>query len=342
MQLSIVIVNYNNDRVLRGCLRSLPPALEDLGAEVIISDNGSTDGSLRWTRENFPDMQIIENGSNLGFAEANNRAFPSARGAFILLLNPDTIVHGKPFQPMIELLETRPRAAAVGCKLLNPDGTRQTSTRSFPSLSTYAYRFLGLAYRYPASRRFGRYDMSYWKGDDARQVDWVSGAALMIRHEVLETVGGIDPYFFLTYDEADWCRRMKDAGYEVWYTPAGQITHLDRQSEPQSNPRPESRIKYLTVERNSRVRYFVKHHGVLYASLVEAMHILGSAALWLKACVVGTSVSPVARMERRLLLKLYWRTALRIPKSGYYAILRMLGGEREYRVFANPYLDGDG
>ncbi len=342
MQLSIVIVNYNNDRVLRGCLQSLPPALEGLDSEVILSDNGSVDGSLQWVRENFPDIKILENGSNLGFAEANNRAFPSARGEFILLLNPDTIVQEKPFQSMIELLETRPRAGVVGCKLLNVDGTRQVCARSFPTLSTYVYHFLGLDHRYPESRRFGRFNMSYWQGDDTRQVDWVSGAALMVRRDVLETVGGIDPYFFLTYDEPEWCHRIKDAGYEVWHTPDGQITHLDRQSEPQSNPRPESRIKYLTVERNSRVRYFVKHHGVVYASLVEAVHILMSSVLWLKACVVGTKQSPVATMEKRLLLKLYWQTAMRLPKAGFYATLRLFGGQKEHRVFTNPYLEPEG
>ena len=103
MQLSIVIVNYNNDRVLRGCLQSLPSAREGLDSEVILSDNGSTDGSLEWVRENFPDIRILQNGMNLGFAEANDRAFPMARGQYILLLNPDTISHGDSFRPMIEL-----------------------------------------------------------------------------------------------------------------------------------------------------------------------------------------------------------------------------------------------
>ncbi len=337
MKLSVVIVNYNNDRVLRGCLESLPPALEGLDAEVILSDNGSSDGSLDWVRRNFPQIRILENGANLGFAEANNRAFPLARGEVILLLNPDTIVQGDAFRPMIELLANRPQAGAVGCKLLNADGSRQISTRSFPSLSTYCYDYLGLSSRYPRSRRFGRFSMTYWDGDDTREVDWASGAALMIRREVLDATGGIDSYFFLTYDEVDWCHRIRDAGYEVWYTPDGQVVHLDRQSEPQSNPRPEARIKYMTVERNSRVRYFVKHHGVLYASLVEAEHILVNATLWLKARTLGTNRTPSSTMEQRLLLALYWRTAKRIPKACYYALLRRFGGSTRYPLFVNPY-----
>ena len=161
----------------------------------------------------------------------------------------------------------------------------------------------------------------------------------MVRREALEATGGIDAYFFLTYDEVDWCHRIRDAGYEVWYTPEGQIVHLDRQSEPQSNPKPEGRIKYLTVERNSRVRYFVKHRGVFYAARVEALHIVLNGALWLKARTVGTRQSATATMEQGLLLALYWRTATRIPKACYYGLLRRFGSARRYPVFVNPYLE---
>lgn len=342
MKLSIVIVNYNNDRVLRPCLESLPDALDGLDAEVILSDNGSSDGSLAWVRQNFPDIRILENGANLGFAEANNRAFPLASGDYILLLNPDTIVRGDAFWSMLALHADHPNAGAVGCKLLNADGSRQISTRTFPTASIYCFKFLGLAHRFPESRRFGRYSMTYWQGGDTRQVDWISGAALMIRREVLDKVGGIDPYFFLTYDEVDWCHRIRDAGYEIWYTPEAQITHLDRQSEPQSNPSEEGRIKYLTVERNSRVRYFVKHHGVLYASLVEAVHLVLCAGLLLKARLIGTNQPPIATMEKRLLLKLYGRTALRLPRACYRALLNRLGLGSPYPLFVNPYLEEDG
>lgn len=340
MELSLIIVNYNNDRVLRGCLESLPAALEGIDAEIILSDNGSVDGSVEWVRHHFPQVRIIENGANLGFAEANNRAFPMTKGDYILLLNPDTIVQNDAFRPMMEVLKNRPLAGAVGCKLLNADGSRQISTRSFPTLSTYCFHFLGLDYRFPESHLFGRSSMTYWNGDDSREVDWASGAALMIRREVLEATGGIDSYFFLTYDEVDWCHRIRKAGYGVWYTPDGVIVHLDRQSEPQSNPRPEARLKYMTVERNSRVRYFVKHHGVFYAFLVEAEHVLLNGALWLKALTFGTNRPPIETMENRLMLALYWRTALRAPKACYYALLRgFFGGHTRYPLFVNPYTE---
>jgi GT2 family glycosyltransferase len=342
VKLSVVIVNFNNDRVLRGCLDALPLALEGLDAEVILSDNGSTDGSLEWVRDEHPEIRILENGDNLGFAEANNRAFPITRGDYVLLLNPDTVVQNDAFCPMIDLLDSKPEAGAVGCRLLNLDGSRQISTRTFPTLSTYLYDFLGLSDRYPESKRFGGHSMTWWHGDDTREVDWASGAALMVRRSALEATGGIDSYFFLTYDEVDWCHRIRKAGYQIWYTHEGVIMHLDRQSEPQSNPKPEGRIKYMTVERNSRVRYFVKHHGALYATLVEAEHLLLNAALWLKARTLGTNQPPIATMEQGLMVTLYWRTALRVPKACYYGMLRAFGGDTRYPLFVNPYREGHG
>ncbi|MCP4005277.1 MAG: glycosyltransferase family 2 protein [bacterium] len=340
MQLSVIIVNFNNDRVLRGCLQSLPPALEGLDVEVILSDNGSSDGSLQWTREKFPEIQILENGDNIGFAEANNRALAIAHGRYILLLNPDTIVRPESFRTMIELLDRETSAGAVGCKLVETNGDRQISARSYPTLTTYLYHFLGLEDRFPRSPRFGRFHMSYWEGDDARPVDWVCGASLMIRRELLDSVGGIDPYFFLTYDEVDWCHRIQDAGHEIWYTPDTEITHLVGQSDPQSNPNPDSKIKYMTVERNSRVHYFIRHHGRFYATLVEALHIASNAALLLKARVFGTNQSTETMLERRLFLKLYWRTAMRIPRAGLSALLRRFGRDANYAILSNPYLEG--
>lgn len=340
MDLSIVIVNYNNLRVLKGCLPSLMPALEGINAEVILSDNGSSDGSLDWVRQNMPLVRILENGANLGFAEANNRAFSVACGRFILLLNPDTVVNNGALRPMFNFLETNPPVGAVACKLLNPDGSRGISARTFPTLTTYWMQLSGLAYRYPRSQLCGRFNMTYWDGDSARAVDWLCGAVLMFRREIMNHVGGLDPYFFLTYDEVDFCHRIKDAGYQVWYIPEGEIVHLEGQSEPQSNPKPEARIKYLTVERNSRVRYFVKHHGVVYAVLVEALHLLMAVALLAKAKVLGTNVSHISTMEKGLLLRLYWRTALRVPRACWAALVHR-GLAREdptrFTLFVNPY-----
>lgn len=340
LRLSIVIVNFNNQRVLEGCLPAVRRAVASLDAEVILSDNGSRDGSLDWVRANFPEVRILENRANLGFAEGNNRAFPLCTGRYILLLNPDTVIQDDAPGAMVRFLDEHPRAGVVGCKLLNADGTRQISARAFPRLSTYLFSFSGLGWRYPRSGFFNRFEYGGWDGESPRPVDWVSGAALMIRREVLDRVGPIDPYFFLTYDEVDWCHRIKKAGWEVWYTPQGVITHLDRQSEPQANPSPEGRLKYMTVERNSRVRYFVKHRGVLYAVLVEWLHVAACAALWLKMKLLGTRQPPVVVMEKRLMLVLYWRTLRRVPRALWCRIQRGLLGARDaaYPVFVNPYL----
>jgi len=344
VDLSVIVVNYNNFRVLRDCLPALAGATGGASAEVIISDNGSTDGSTAWIREEFPQFLVLENGANLGFAEANNRAFEIAQGRFLLLLNPDTIVRGDAIGAVMRFLEQRPRVGAAGCKLLNGDGSRQISARSFPTLTIFALGLTGLAWRRPHSRHCGRFELSYWDGETERSVDWVSGAALMFRREILNGVGGLDPAFFLTYDEIDFCRRIRDAGYEVWYTPEGQIIHLDRQSEPQANPRPEARIKYLTVERNSRVRYFVKHHGRVYALCVELLYVVFAAAFLLKVIVVGTKQPPVAVMEKRLLLRLNWKTLCRLPRVCWDRLRRSVfkdTADQPMRLFVNPYLAND-
>lgn len=339
--LSVIIVNYNNLRVLENCLPALRRDLVDLDVEILLSDNGSTDGSLDWVRTNFPEIRILENGANLGFAEGNNRAFARAGGRYLLLLNPDTVVRAGAIPAMVRFLNAHPEVGALGCKLFNPDGSRQISARGFPTLLTYALQLSGLAWRYPRSRFFARFNMTHWDGESERRVDWVSGAVILIRRDVLERVGGLDPYFFLTYDEVDWCRRIRDAGYEVWYTPSAEIVHLDRQSEPQSSPNPESRIKYLTVERNSRVRYFVKHHGRLYALMVECLHVLFCAGFCTKAGILGTSQPPMTVMEKRLLLVMYARTARRLPRVCWSAIKRLFVRRDPgppFRLFANPYL----
>lgn len=345
LDLSVIVVNYNNLRVLRDCLPSLIPTLRGIQAEILLSDNGSSDDSLAWLRESFPQIKILENGANLGFAEANNRAFAHARGRHVLLLNPDTVLKGDALGPMLSFLDNNDQVGAVGCMLLNPDGSRAISARTFPSLLSYWLQFSGLAWRYPRSRFCGRFQMTYWDGGSARKVDWVCGAALMIKRELLNRLGGLDPLFFLTYDEIDFCHRIKDAGYEVWYTPQSAIVHLDRQSEPQSNPRPEARIKYLTVERNSRVRYFVKHHGMAYAVLVEALHIVANAMLWMKARLVGTNVSDISTMEKGLLLRLYWRTALRLPRFLSNVVLHRCAPDQSatsFKLFVNPYVSDAG
>lgn len=344
IDLSVIVVNYNNDRVLRDCLPALQEGLEELRAEVIISDNGSTDGSVQWIRSTFPQFRILENGRNLGFAEANNRAFEVSRAKYIFLLNPDTVVLDDAIPTMVSFLDDNTRAGAVGCKLLNADRSRQISARSFPTLLTYCLLETGLAERYPQNRFCGRLSLTFWEGNSSRAVDWVSGAALMLRREILESIGGLDPYFFLTYDEVDFCHRIWDSGHEVWYIPDGQIVHLDRQSEPQSNPRPEARIKYLTVERNSRVHYFVKHHGFFYAGLVELLHLVLGAALLLKVRLFGTRRSRISIMEQRLLFRLYWQTLRRVPRACWESVVRRSpgrAGQPRTPLFVNPYIVDD-
>lgn len=340
VELSVVIVNYNNLDVLKQCVPTLTRELEGISADMILSDNGSTDGSLSWIRQNFPQIRVLENRENLGFAEGNNRALRLVRGSHVLLLNPDTIVMSNAIGPMIAHLGSYPRAGAVGCMLLAPNGSRQISARTFPTLLTYWLHFLGLDHRYPRSRFCGQHHMGHWDGRDPRAVDWVCGAALMVRRNVLNRVGGLDPGFFLTYDEVDWCRRIRDAGFEVWYVPQSHIIHLEGQSEPQSDYTPAGRTKYVAVERNSRVRYFVKHHGTLYACAVEVLHLVMCAAIVAKARFWGTRQTAADVMDKGLLLRVYWCAARRFPEVCWARLASLVGlsnGRDPCQLFPNPY-----
>lgn len=339
IDLSVVIVNYNNLRVLRDCLPSLPAALEGLDAEVVISDNGSSDGSLDWIRKDYPSFRIIENRANLGFAEGNNRAFPHVRGRYVLLLNPDTVVEPDAFRRMVAFMEAHPRAGGLGCQLLGADSSRQYSARRFPTLTTYFLQSTGLAWRYQRNRFFGQFELTYWDGQSERQVDWVCGAVLMMRREVVNRIGGFDPYFFLTYDEVDLCHRIKNAGWEVWYTPDAKIMHLEGQSDPQSDISKDGLLKYMTVERNSRVHYFRKHHGLIYAILVELLHVALAILFLVKAKIFGTTQPEVHRVRQWLLLRLFRETLARAFKMCVTPKAKRAPDTGAGRLLWNPYLE---
>ena len=181
--------------------------------EVIVSDNGSGDGSVELIREHFPAVRIVENRANLGFARGNNAGIREARGDYVLILNPDTIVHEGTLDRWVEWAEGHPEAGAFGCRVLNPDGTYQESARPFPT----AWRDLIAALYLRPLAYLGRWfwsDTYYgWKGDTERVVDWQSGCCVMVRGELLRTLGGLDERFFYHFEEVDLCHRIWEAGF---------------------------------------------------------------------------------------------------------------------------------
>lgn len=222
MDLSIVIVNWNTRDMLRDCLASVFAGLGPLRAEVFVVDNASTDGSLAMVVAQFPQVVTIANPDNRGFAAANNQALVRAVGRHVMLLNTDTLVHDAVLPDAVAFLDANPRAGVMGPRILNRDGSVQASATSYPSLRRLVGQTLGLN-RIPA---LDGYLMSGWDRRGLRQVEIISGCAMLVRRAAMDQVGMLDDAFFFYGEETDWCRRFAKAGWEVVFAPVGEITHF--------------------------------------------------------------------------------------------------------------------
>jgi GT2 family glycosyltransferase len=234
--LSIIIVSYNVRDFLAQTLRSVQKATRSISTEIFVVDNHSEDGSAHLVASEFSEVQLIRNTKNVGFARANNQALVRARGRFLVLLNPDTIVQEDTFQTLIQFFDTHPDAGMVGCKILNPDGTLQLACRrSFPTPWVAFTKLVGLGTLFPKSRWFGRYNLTYLDPDQTTEVDAISGSFMMVRREVVGQVGLLDERFFMYGEDLDWCYRVKQAGWKIYYVPSTKIVHYKGASSEKSD-----------------------------------------------------------------------------------------------------------
>ncbi|MCF7740408.1 MAG: glycosyltransferase [Candidatus Marinimicrobia bacterium] len=231
MDVSVIIISYNVKEFLQQALLSLEKALQGIESEIIIIDNASVDGSKRIVKSEFPDIKLIENEENVGFARACNQGLETAKGDYFLLLNPDTLLQEDTITTMIEFFENHPEAGAAGCKILNADGSLQKACRrSFPRPSVAIPKMLGLSRLFPRNKLFGKYNLTYKDPDELTEVDAVSGSFLMLKREVYERIGGLDEDFFMYGEDLDFCYRINDAGWKIYYVPDTQIVHYKGES----------------------------------------------------------------------------------------------------------------
>lgn len=266
-EISVVIVSFNTRDLLRDCITTFERETADLPHETIVVDNASKDGSADMVAKEFPDVQLIRSSVNLGFGVANNRAFTRARGRYIVLLNSDAFVRPNALQRAIAHMDATPRAALGGGRLVGLDDSWQPSARMFPSLINILLTISGLAAKFPRSRLLGRGDRTWADPAKPAAVDWVPGAFSIIRREVLDRVGFFDERFFLYYEEIDLCRRIKAAGYEVWYWPDVVVVHLGGQSSKTvTQLELSSTGSQLTLWRmRSGLLFYRKHNGIIGA-----------------------------------------------------------------------------
>jgi len=260
--ISIVIVNYKVPFCLIEALRSLRLAEYYDRSEVIIVDNASGDNSREIVTEQFQEVQWIQLKTNIGFGKACNIGAETARGQYLLLLNPDTVVSSNTLVSAVEFMEAHPKAGLMGPKILNPDGTLQLSCRrSIPTPSVAFYYFAGLSYLFPKSKRFGRYHLTYMDENETAQVDVISGSFMFIRRAIFDIIGGFDKRFFMYGEDIDLCYRVRQTGYEVWYYPPVKIVHQKGKSSSKRLIRSriyfyEAMIIFSRKYRNIQEAYF--------------------------------------------------------------------------------------
>ncbi|HEY1851270.1 MAG TPA: glycosyltransferase family 2 protein [Candidatus Binataceae bacterium] len=262
-QVSIVIVSFNTRDLLQECLQCVERSAGKVRQETIVVDNASRDGSADMVALQFPQVRLVRAASNLGFAGANNRGFEIARGQYIVLLNSDAFLMPDALALAVMHMEDNSMAGVGGARLVGRDHSWQPAARMFPSPLKDLLMMSGLAAHYPHSHFFGRADRTWANPGTAAAVDWVPGAFSIIRKEVLDRVGYFDERFFLYYEEVDLCRRIKDAGYQVWYWPDVRTVHLGGESSKKIiGLEVSSSGTQLTLWRmRSELLYYRKHHG---------------------------------------------------------------------------------
>jgi GT2 family glycosyltransferase len=278
IKLSIVILCWNDKKVILDSLNSIFEGGDNLPLEVIVSDNGSTDGSVEVIKTRFTgrNLQVVENKQNLGFSRGNNAGIEIAQGEYILILNPDTIVHKGALKSLIEFADRHKTAGGFGCRVLNPDGTYQRTAMVFPTvrrlwIHALSLHWMGMFCSWFVARRYVG-----WSGTTQREIDWHSGCCIMIRSSLMKSLGGFDPQFFYHCEEVDLCFRIRLAGYRILFTPDAQITHLGGQSVKRAP-------KVFAIETHrSFYKYFYKHYGAEGVSKAKLPILLILARYWVR------------------------------------------------------------
>ena len=269
MDLSVVVVSYNVRDLLADCLQSVQQGAD--GAYEVVVDNASADGSAQMVVERFPDVQVVANHENRGFAAATNQGIRLTHGACVLLLNPDTRVLGRAVGDLVAFMARTPRAGMVGPQLVYADGSFQHSAFRFPSLPQIFLDFFPLHHRLLDSRLNGRYPRRWYQKGEPFAIDHPLGAAMLVRREAMEQVGLLDEGFFMYCEEVDWAMRMHRAGWGIYTLPQARIVHYAGQSTRQFRDR-----MFVELWR-SRERLFRKHYSPLFR---RAAHLLIRIGLW--------------------------------------------------------------
>ena len=281
MDLSILIVTYNSAPLMDALLSQLQAEINipqfGFKAEVVLLDNGSRDGTAELVATLHPWVTLVPNTVNLGFAAGNNLAARSAKGRYLLLLNPDAVPAPGALAQGIALMDAHPEAGMAGGELRNTRGEREPSARMFPTLRDEVFTMSGLAAKYPNSRTFARLDRRWADPEQDAAVDWIPGAFVFLPRSVFMQLGGFDERFFMYYEEVDLCRRLRQSGYSVLYWPRLKAVHIGGASAKTVKSARVSRAgsQLESWRMRSALLYYRKHHG-----LAGALGLMGVEWIW--------------------------------------------------------------
>lgn len=258
MNLSVVIVTWNSAQYICDCLGSIRREQGDLTVEVIVVDNGSTDGTAEMIRQHFSWARLVVNRHNLGYTRACNLGIEKSSGRYLLLLNPDTVMQPGSLLKMLRYMDEHPRTGALGPQLLYPDGRIQPSCRRFPNYRMMLWEFIGLSRLFPGSPVFGAWRMGSFDHQRTRSVDQPMGACLLLRRPALEEVGSLDERFEMFFNDVDLCRRLSSSGWDIIFFAGVRVTH-----DAGSHVR-RAHGRMIITSHKDCIRYFRKYrHGLL-------------------------------------------------------------------------------
>ncbi len=272
-RLSIVVLSWNTRELLRDCLASIERQHPAFATEVLVVDNDSHDGSAELVEKEFPQLTLIRNDRNEGYSRGNNIGIEASSGEFVLLLNSDTVILDDALERAVDFAATHPEYGAIGCQLINPDGSIQRACHRFPTLLTALFFDTILERVWKKNPVLHRYFMRDWDHADSRVVDQPPGAALLVPKKVLDQVGLLDEGLPIFFNDVDFCLRLRDAGYRVFFLAEARIIHHVGQSTRQLQDFP---VIYTT----NRIAFYRKHHGWFGGLFLKSIAVVRVLEIW--------------------------------------------------------------
>jgi GT2 family glycosyltransferase len=287
MDISVVIVAWKAKPYVELCLDSLEKAPPQRSMEVLVVDNASGDGTVEMIETKYPWVKLIKSAENLGFSRGNNVAIRQCQGRYIALVNPDVIVFPGCLDALADFLDQNPKVGDVGPRVFNPDMTMQSTCRRFPTLWNNFCDSSGLATRFKGKRIFAGEHMFYFPHDRTLAVDVIVGCFSFIRREAFDQVGLLDEELFMYGDDVDWCRRARNAGWEMVFYPGAQAIH-DRGKTTAPYP-----VRFAVAQQRSVLHYWKKHHGFLGVLGIRSLMVFHHLLRYVAALVTSLGRSQI-------------------------------------------------